>query len=114
MGIGYVISVFDDAIRGAKIPGAERDKITDDLAEGVLKLCLDPDYESHQDGLRRITDAIVGNRGNGLNFVDAIHSREWGVYLWGENCLRKINDLDDFGFEKLQELVANEELRRNS
>lgn len=112
MGIGYVITVFDDAIRGAKAPGQERDKICDDLAEGVLKLCLNPDYEHHPEGHRRCTDAIVGNYGNGLNFVDEIHSREWGVYLWGENCLRTINDLDEYGFNKLRELVLTEEKRR--
>ena len=114
MGIGYVMSVFDDAIRGANVPGGEKDRICADLGEGVLKLCLAPDYEPAPNGRARITSVEIGNHGNGLNFVDEIHSREWGIYLWGENCLRKINDLDDFGFEKLQELVKNEEQRRKT
>jgi hypothetical protein len=112
MGISYVMSVFDDAIRGTTTPGPEKNKICDDLSAGVLKLCLDPNYDADPDGRGRITSANIGNCGNGLNFVDEIHSSEWGIYLWGENCLRKLNELDDFGFDKLQELVRNEEKRR--
>jgi hypothetical protein len=113
MGISYVMTVFDDAIRDANKPDSKKDKICHDLAEGILKLCLDPDYESVPDGLGRITSTTIENHGNGLNFVDEIHSSEWGIYLWGENCLRKIYDLDDFGFEKLLEIVKKEEQRRN-
>ncbi|MBV5340805.1 MAG: hypothetical protein J0665_14820 [Deltaproteobacteria bacterium] len=112
MGIGYVMSVFDDAIRDAKVPGAEKDRICGDLASGVVKLCLDPDVDPHPDSCGRVKSVAIGNHGNGLNFVDAIHSREWGIYLWGENCLRKMNELDNFGFDKLRELVMNEERRR--
>jgi len=114
MGIGYVMWICDDAIRGAKVPSPEKDKICSDLAEGVLEVCLDPNYESTPDGLRRYPAATVANHGNGINFVDEIHSRDWGVYLWGENCLRKISDLDEFGFEKLKELVSKEDERRSN
>lgn len=78
-----------------------------------MKLCLDPNYEPLPEKLRRQPGAQIGNHGNGVNFVDEVDSHDWGVYLWGENCLRKVNDLDEFSFEKLKELVLEEHKRRN-
>ncbi len=113
MGISYVMWVYDDGIRQAERSEEQRNKIQSALGEAVLKVCLKPDYESTEQGFERVTWSQVNNFGNCVNLVDEVHSNDLGVYLWGSNCLAKIQDLDDKDLVTAKQIIDDEMARRN-
>jgi hypothetical protein len=96
MGRAYITYVYDDAIRGATNSPEEWKKISSELGDAILKLCLTPEqHYDDKEGLVRIKDHKIGAGSNALNFVDDVHSSDDRLYLWSQNCFRPLNRLPD-------------------
>jgi hypothetical protein len=114
MGYTNILLVRDDAIRDAKSSNEVRKKLETEIGAGVIKVCLHPDYEPTEAGNLRIRDAALLNHGNGLSWVEEVHSSERGVYAWMGNCLRSIADLSDEELAVIKEMVDQQTSSRIS
>ena len=85
MHIGHILFVYNDGIRGAKDENANINEYVKAIGEAVLKVCLDPVYESTPEGLERRTNHSVLNHGNCINWVEEIHSSETAISEIGVN-----------------------------
>ena len=70
-------------------------------------------YESTQNGMKRITSKHIMNHGSALNLAGEVHSTERHVYMWSQNCLMKVTDAESVDLEYAKKIIIEEIERRN-
>ena len=112
MGDAHVMYVYNDALRSAGEGEEIPPELAADIGRALVKLCLNPDAAPEPDGMARVTWESIklpgGTYGNALNWVDGPHSSDVRAYLWADNTLAGLRDLDLERLEQMRALIENE------
>lgn len=112
MGYSHILWIRNDGIRNSKNEGTDTKKYETEIGKATLKLCLDPDWRSEPEGLKRNTSRNILNYGACINYVDEVHSSDTRIYVWIENRMCALYELDDDGFECVKHLMEEESKKR--
>lgn len=93
MGYTHILTIHEDGIRDAKTNSGFDPENVQSVGLGVLKLCLEPTFGQGEQGSFRVTWHDIKNMGACLNWIDEVHSSEYHLFFWAENCLRRVGDL---------------------
>ena len=108
MGYARVLWVYEDGVRAASESQERWDELRPAVGEAVLKVCTEMPIGDDQ------VSAPVLSHANCVNLCDVAHSTETKVYLWGENCLRPLRQLNDERFALVEQIVQEERKRREA
>ena len=105
MGNSHILWIHNDGIREAKNNPEAAAKLEQPLGKAVLKVCLDPYYEAIPEGGKRVNSEAVLNYGNCVCWAGEPHHTDEQIFVWGRNCLRTPDQLDDAELESAKRLL---------
>lgn len=107
MGYGEILCIYEDGIREA----LESEIIPEDYFKEVGKAVFEV-ISKERNPFIKSKSAGVFNHGNCVYFVDEVHSTKQRLYLWVNNCLQPIRELNEKDFTIVENIIEAERKRR--